>query len=88
MFPTGVAQVCYLYPEGRFELAASIEAYLTFLCVEQLLETVVLDLAKVLIFTFVLFLSLPSQFLLQILLLVLAEMIVFEFLLDLANLLG
>ena len=86
VLPAGIPQVCYLYPEGEFELAASVETYLAFLCVEQLLETVVLDLAKVLALAFVLFLSLLFQFLLQIFLLIFAELPAFESLLYLINL--
>lgn len=60
VLPACVSQVSYLYSEGSFELVASVETYLAFLGVEQLLETVILDLAKVLAFPLVLFLSLLS----------------------------
>lgn len=83
MLPAGVAQVCDLYPEGSLELVASVETDLAFLRIEQLLETVVLDLTKVLALSFVLFLPLPSQLLLQVFLLGLAQLPAFELLLQL-----
>ena len=83
MLPAGVPQVCDLYPEGSLELVASVETDLAFLGVEQLLETVVLDLTKVLALSLVLFLPLPSQLLLQVFLLGLAQLPAFELLLQL-----
>ena len=83
VLPAGVAQVCDLYPEGSLELVASVETDLAFLGIEQFLETVVLDLAEVLALSFVLFLPLPSQLLLQVFLLGLAQLPAFELLLQL-----
>ena len=83
VLPAGVAQVCDLYPEGSLELVASVETDLAFLRIEQFLETVVLDLTKVLALSFVLFLSLPSQLLLQVFLLGLVQLPAFELLLQL-----
>ena len=83
VLPAGVPQVCDLYPEGSLELVASVETDLAFLGVEQLLETVVLDLTKVLALSLVLFLPLPSQLLLQVFLLGLAQLPAFELLLQL-----